>query len=90
MARMGMDPDVVEGIGSRLQQQGEAIRQTMSAIDGLISEALSNWEGQDATQFNDQWQSQFKPALTSAADAVNGLGQSAVSNANAQRQTSTS
>ena len=88
MARMGMDPDVVERIGTQLKSQAQQIESVIHAIEGLIGEARAAWEGPDAQQFNDWWNSQHRPALTNAQQAIDGLGQSAMNNAADQRAVS--
>lgn len=88
MARLGMDPDVVERIGTQLKSQADQIDGVISAIEGLIGEARAAWEGPDSQQFNDWWNSQHRPALTNARDAISGLGQSAMNNAADQRTVS--
>jgi uncharacterized protein YukE len=83
-----MDPEVVEGIGNDLKRQGDAINQTISAINSLISRAEGAWHGHDAQEFKGWWESQHRPALHRAMEAVSGLGQSALNNASEQRQVS--
>ena len=53
-----------------------------------IGQAISVWQGNDATQFQDWWNSQHKPALMNASEAIAGLGQSALNNAQAQESAS--
>lgn len=88
MARMGMDVDQVESIGHQLKNAASNINNLITSIDHLVNEALANWEGKDATDFHGWWNSQHKPALQSAEQAVDGLGQSALNNAAAQRSVS--
>lgn len=84
MAFEGMDVSAVESIGHQLQQQGTHIESVVAAVDGLINQAESAWKGQDAIQFQGWWVQQHKPALLNAAQAVSGLGQSALNNAQQQ------
>lgn len=89
MAMLGMDPDVVEGIGNNLKHQSSAVQQVMSAVDGLISQAEANWKGSDSDAFRDAWNSQYKPALSQMQQALEQLGTTAISNAGEQRSAST-
>lgn len=84
MAFEGMDTGEVQSLGHQLQNQGNAIESIVSAVDGLIGTLEGVWKGADATQFVGWWQSQHRPALKSAAEAVTGLGQSALNNAQQQ------
>ena len=88
MAMIGMDVEVVRGIGTRLQAQGQTLDGVVQQIDALINEAIGAWQGTDATQFQEWWTSQHKPALMQASEAIKGLGQSATNNAAAQEQAS--
>jgi uncharacterized protein YukE len=83
-----MDPDVVEQIGQRLKAQAQQIEGVIHAIEGLVTEAMHAWEGPDSQQFHEWWNSQHRPALTSAQQAIDGLGTSAINNAHDQRAVS--
>ena len=88
MARIGMDVDAVEGIARQLQQLGEQINALESQINGKVHQLPGIWEGQDAQTFVTQWWPQHQKSLRSAAEAVKGLGQSALNNASEQRNVS--
>ena len=88
MAFKGMDVDTVESIGHQLHTQGDQITHLVATVDGLIQQAEQHWSGKDALDFLGWWNNQHKPALNHAADAVRGLGQSALNNASAQRAVS--
>lgn len=88
MAMVGMDVNEVRNIGNSLKTQANEIGQTITAIEGLIQRALSNWQGADATQFADWWTSQHKPSLTNLQSQIDGLGQSALNNATEQENVS--
>lgn len=88
MARLGMDDAEVDRVASGLHQQSQALQQAMNAIGTLVNQAVSVWEGPDSKQFQDWWNSQHKPAIQRASEAIEGLSQSAKKNAEAQRQTS--
>lgn len=84
MAQVGMDVEAVTGLGHQLQNQADAINQVIATVDGIVSQLEGAWQGNDARQFADWWNSQHKPALHNAEEAVRGLGQSAINNANDQ------
>lgn len=88
MAMVGMDVEQVRGLGSQLNSQADQIGSVISAIEGIVSSLSGAWTGTDATQFADWWSSQHRPALQAAQDAIAGLGQSALNNADAQEQVS--
>ncbi|MDX6245911.1 MAG: hypothetical protein QOE76_3634 [Frankiales bacterium] len=90
MAFEGMDVDQVSNAGQQLKHQAEQINTVINTINGLVSHLGQVWHGKDATDFEGWWNSQHRPALVAAAQAIEGLGQSALNNAEAQRTTSQS
>lgn len=90
MALEGMDVDQVIGLSNQLKHQGDQINNVISAINGLVSQLEANWHGKDATEFASWWNSQHRPALQKASEAVHGLGQAAYNNAQAQINASNS
>lgn len=88
MAMQGMDVNEVRNIGNQLKHQANEIQQVIAQVDAAINHALNVWQGNDANQFHDWWNSQHKPALTHAQQAIDGLGQSALNNAVEQENVS--
>ncbi|HRV69137.1 MAG TPA: WXG100 family type VII secretion target [Marmoricola sp.] len=84
MAQVGMDVDLVRGIGNQLKNKANDIETIITQIDNLINQAIGAWQGNDANQFRDWWNQQHRPAMSRAAEAVEGLGQSAMNNADEQ------
>ncbi|MBK8729624.1 MAG: WXG100 family type VII secretion target [Tetrasphaera sp.] len=83
-----MDVDEVERVAAGLHQQSQALHQSMTAIEKLVTQAVHAWEGQDSKQFMDWWNSQHKPAINRASEAIEGLSRAAKQNADAQRRVS--
>ncbi len=88
MAIVGLDVEQIRSIGTQLQGQSGAIDGVMAAIEGLINQAIDNWTGPDATEFQSWWNTEHKPALQRASQAIHGLGQSAINNAGEQERVS--
>lgn len=84
MTFQGMDVPQVQSIGNQLKHQADQINSVISAINGLVSQLPGVWHGKDATEFESWWNTQHRPALQNAAQAVAGLGQSALNNAQDQ------
>ncbi|WP_208029068.1 WXG100 family type VII secretion target [Rhabdothermincola sediminis] len=82
----GMNPEEVEGLGHRLQQIADQVRQLTSELNGRIGS--TTWVGPDATRFKDQWWPEKRANLHRIADDLHGFGQSALNNAAEQRQVS--
>lgn len=88
MAKVGMDVEAVRGIGKQLKAESGNINNLIGQIEKLIVRSQSEWQGKDAVQFKDWWDSQHKPRLKELMSAIDGLGQSALNNANEQDQVS--
>lgn len=88
MARLGMDADEVERVAAGLHTQSSQLMHAIQQIGQLVDQAVSVWDGQDSRQFHEWWNSQHKPALSRAAEAIEGLSRSARNNASQQRQVS--
>lgn len=84
MAFEGMDTDLVQSLGHQLKNEENQIQSIISAIDGIVNQMEGAWKGADATEFAGWWQSQHRPALLACGEAVGGLGQSALNNAQQQ------
>lgn len=88
MAFTGMDPAVVRDIGHRLKAQASDVGSIVATIDRLVRQSAGTWDGAKSRQFQDSWQSNYRPALYRAQQSLDGLGQSALNNASEQEQAS--
>lgn len=88
MALQGMDVDAVIKVSTQLKAQGDQINSVISTINGLVSQLQASWHGKDANDFANWWNTQHRPALQRASEAIHGLGQSAYNNAQQQINTS--
>jgi uncharacterized protein YukE len=83
-----MDVDLVEENGRALKADAEKLAQLLRQIETTVRRLPGLWEGKDARDFVTSWWPQHKQALQQSVDAVNGLGQSAITNAVEQRRVS--
>ncbi len=88
MAFEGMDTEAVRGLAQQLDGQASAINSVINSINGVVNQMETTWKGADATQFQGWWESQHRPALLAAEQAISGLATSARNNASQQDQTS--
>ncbi len=88
MAFEGMDIEAVSSLAGQLDTQASQINSTINAIDAIINNMEGSWKGPDAVEFQGWWQSQHRPHLQSAEQAISGLAQSARHNVNAQQAAS--
>ena len=85
---IGMDPDAVRGIATRLDAEAKRLGTIISTTDAKVRLIQQHWRGHSAQDFVGRWQHQFRPALLRAQESIAGLAQSARNNASAQDQTS--
>lgn len=84
MAMVGMDTGVVRQIGHDLKNQASQIHTVISTVDRLVNNASANWKGKDAQDFHSWWTGQHRPHLVDLQHKLEGLGTSAINNANEQ------
>ena len=88
MARLGMDDVAVETVGKQLQDLAQQIDTLTGQINTKVHSLPGIWDGPDAHTFVDQWWPGHQKTLKAAAEAVRGLGQSALNNVKEQRDAS--
>ena len=82
----GMNPDEVERLGRKLQEDAANLQATLKAIQKLVHS--TTWVGPDADTFKNQWWPDHQTRLSNAANDLHGFGQSALNNASEQRNVS--
>jgi uncharacterized protein YukE len=90
MSLVGMDVDVVKGIGRDLHTQAQAIQTSINAINKLLDNAKQNWKGKDSDHFEQLWHGQYQGQLRKIQSDIEDLGKAAVKNAGEQERTSSS
>ncbi|MBK6301304.1 MAG: CHAP domain-containing protein [Actinomycetales bacterium] len=88
MTRLGMDVDVVEGLGRQLKGQAHQLQGVVTQIESLVNQSSTAWDGKDSQDFRQWWRGEHKPKLVSLQQMIDGLGTSALNNAQEQRGTS--
>lgn len=88
MAYQGMDVDAVEQASRDLKGHAQQLDQAIAQIDRVVKNLPSVWEGTDAQTFVRTSWPQHRRTLQAVRESIEGLGQSAWNNAQAQRGTS--
>ncbi len=83
---LGMDPQAVRELAQQLDTSAGQIEQIRSQLTGKLSG--TQWTGNDAQQFRNDWQSTHVAALNRVVEALKQASQTATRNAAAQEQTS--
>jgi len=72
----------------KLKAYAQQLEVLVNQMNGTVTSLAGAWQGKDATDFVQNWWPQHRKNLLAAKEAVNGLGQSALSNAGEQRAVS--
>jgi uncharacterized protein YukE len=88
MAKVGLDPDLVDKLSRDLKAQADSIQHVITTVDGLVRNIPSIWTGKDAQDFEGWWVHEHRINLEKARVAVEGLATSAHNNASEQREVS--
>ena len=65
MTRLGMDVDVVEGLGRQLKGQAHQLQGVVTQIESLVNQSSTAWDGKDSQDFRQWWLGEHKPKLVS-------------------------
>lgn len=84
----GMNVEAVRRIGRDLQARSGDLDSIRVAVDKLIAAAQRNWSGQDLKEFEGWWRDQHRRKLVQLGEALDGLGQAALNNAEEQERAS--
>ncbi len=82
MSLFGMDTSEILSVAKNLGSQAGDLQQLVADVDALVKEAVSVWEGDDARQFLDWWETDHKKALMEAQrllDRLSGVAHAGVS-----------
>jgi uncharacterized protein YukE len=84
-----MDVDAIEHLGRQLRDTiAPQITDLINAINHVVGSMEASWWGPDAQAFCHDWWPQHQKELHAAYVAIQGLGQSALNNAQDQRAVS--
>jgi len=86
MAQLGLDPEQMDALASKMTTESGTIKQIVSSITGQVNSTW--WQGPDAERFKGDWQSTHAAALTRAAEALETVAGTVKSEASQQRQAS--
>ena len=85
--KKGMDVEAVSASGDRLIGYKSEIDGIVEAVNGAVQTIRGNWGGQDAEQFQSEWNGQ-RQVVSAAGDKLGEMGKKARTNAETQRSTS--
>jgi uncharacterized protein YukE len=85
--KKGMDADAVSASGDKLVGYKGEIDGIVEAVSGAVQSIKSSWGGQDAEQFQSDWNGQ-RQVVAVACDKLGEMGRKAKTNAESQKSTS--
>ena len=74
---IGADPDQLDTLGLTLSRQHDDVMAVISTVGAVLS--TTAWTGPARQQFDDEWQSGFRTALTRLAEAFAAAGRDCTS-----------
>lgn len=88
MAQLGADVEALDVLARRFDEEAAKIEQTISIINSQLHSTW--WQGTDAERFRSDWESSHTSALRQVSEQMKAAGSACSSQANQQRQTSSS
>lgn len=71
---ISINPDVTEQLIAQFGQQAVALEELTQRLDGEVNGHIGNgkdgWQGHQAEEFSQHWNSEFKTSLTKLHDAL--------------------
>lgn len=86
MAFVGMDIEQVQNLSRQLNQKASDIDNIISTLNSTLQG--TEWKGQDAEQFRNDWNSNLTNSLKQVSQALKDASQKASKNAQEQQNTS--
>jgi WXG100 family type VII secretion target len=86
MARLGADPEQLDQLSRKFEQEAQQISQATQQISSQVQSTW--WEGPDSDRFKNEWNGQYAAQLRRIAEALREVGQTVRRQAAQQRQTS--
>ena len=68
MTWRGMDTEPVQSLSADLRDAGARVQELAARLEGQLGG--TEWIGQDATRFREDWQSRLRPTLEQAHSAL--------------------
>ena len=82
----GMNIEEVRQTGRELQTKSQDLQNIINTLQAKVD--TTTWEGPDAVRFKTEWWPNHKQVLVNMVQELNGLGQSALNNAQEQENIS--
>lgn len=86
MAFVGMDVEQVQNLSRQLQQKASDIDNVITTLNSTMQ--LTEWKGQDADQFRNDWNSSLTQKLRQVSQSLKDASQKASQNAREQQDIS--
>lgn len=85
---LGMNVEEVRRLARELNSEADRIGGLITEITKTVDEMQVHWKGQDAARFKGWWESEHRPRMSQAQEAIAGLSRSAINNAEEQQTAS--
>lgn len=86
---LGLDPELVGQMAMRFENEAQNINNLISQMTSVVSSNIpSNWKGNDAQQFEGDWQGVLAPHLRQVEESLRNAAQRARQNVQEQQNIS--
>ena len=86
MAQLGNDPEQLDQLSKKFEQEAQQIQQATQQISSQVNSTW--WKGPDADRFKNEWEGTYASQLKKIAEALRQVGTVVKKQATQQRQTS--
>ena len=71
-----INPDIAQGVAGKFGQNASQLDAIISSLNSQVASNVGTgkpgWEGRQASEFENSWNTEFKPSLTKLRDALTG------------------
>ena len=86
MAQLGNDPEQLDQLSKKFEQEAQQIQQATQQISSQVQSTW--WKGPDAERFKSEWNGTYAAQLRKISEALKQVGTTVRKQAQQQRQTS--
>lgn len=85
-SQIKLSPDQMRGRANEYRNQAEAVDEVISAMDRLLTNLQSEWEGDASAAYGEKYES-LRPGFVSAVELINDIAQALDSTAQSLEET---
>lgn len=75
MANIRISPDQMRGRANEFRKQADAVQDSITAMNNLLTTLESEWEGEASKSYANRYNSELRPSFEKARDMINEIAQ---------------